>query len=142
MRQIFFDGATGPSNPGHGGAGWVIYSNDKEPMGSYIYLGENRTNNESEYAALYYSLKHGIVLGIENERIEIYGDSQLVVNQVNGEWKNKKLHLQKLMAKVQGLLDLYSDYSLQWIPREKNEVADECSNMALRSAGIRAFKRL
>ena len=137
--KIYFDGVTGPTNPGHGGAGWAIEVPNKESISSYYYLGDGRTNNESEYAALYCSLKQGIKLGIEQNKVEIYGDSQLVIKQVSGEWRNKKPHLKKLMAKVHELLDLYTDYTLYWIPREQNEVADSMSNRALTENGVKTF---
>ena len=138
--QIFFDGATGPKNPGHGGAGWAIYFENKPPIGSYMYLGPDRTNNEAEYAALIYSLLHGIELGINNQRVDIYGVSQLVIKQVNSEWKNKQYHLQTLMDTAHNFLSRYTNYNLRWIPREYNSAADRMSVMALNKQGIRSMR--
>ena len=135
MNKIYFDGCCAPKNPGHGGAGWAIYTKAKA-IGGNIYLGKNRTNNEAEYAALIYSLRHGIKIGIHKEKVEIYGDSQLIIKQVTKEWQNNTPHLQRLMRIVDELLGSYIDYALYWIPREKNQQADLMSVEALKKEGI------
>ena len=45
-----------------------------------------QTNNEAEYAALYFALEQIEELGVHHQEIEIYGDSQVVINELNGEW--------------------------------------------------------
>lgn len=136
--KIHFDGCCAPSNPGYGGAGWVIRIADEDPIGYCTYIGEHRTNNEAEYAALYGALLHGIKLGInKGAKVRIYGDSKLVVNQVNKDWKNRKEHLQKLMGKVDGLLEQYDDWTLEWISRDYNGEADHLSVKALTDEGIK-----
>lgn len=134
--KIFFDGATGPRNPGHGSAGWEIEIEGEESHRSSKYLGNNKTNNESEYIALYLALQHGLDLGIHRGKVSIYGDSQLVIYQVTGEWKNKKPHLRTLMQKVHKLLESYDDYTLEWVPRDWNGQADHMSKQPLVKRGI------
>ncbi len=139
--RVYFDGAAGPTNPGYGGAGWAILLPDKEPITQSYFLGNNRTNNEAEYAALVFALNHGKWLGIEQEKIRIYGDSKLVISQVNGIWKTKKPHLRKMRDIALRNLESYTNVNLEWIPRESNELADRMSNVALLDNGIKLFKR-
>lgn len=139
MVKIYFDGCAGPTNPGFGGAGVVVVQGDKK-IGGYWYLGEKRTNNEAEYAALFYALKLGKKLKVHNNHVNIYGDSQLVINQVNSVWKNKKLHLQRLMGMVHSELSDYTSWSLEWIPREQNALADQMSVRPLLEKNIKIRK--
>lgn len=136
MIKIYFDGCAAPSNPGHGGAGWAIQINNEQPITECAYLGSKRTNNEAEYAALYLALHHGIKLGINTDKVHIYGDSKLVVNQVIGRWSINKPHLQHLKNKVDSLLVHYPTYYLEWINRDMNNLADEVSARAILNKGI------
>lgn len=136
MIEIYFDGCAGPTNPGYGGAGAVVIHNSKK-YGGHWFLGENRTNNEAEYAGLIYALRLGVKLNIHNEPVIIYGDSKLIINQVNREWKNKKPHLQKLMEKADIELLKYRAWNLEWIPRELNKLADSMSVKPLIDNGIK-----
>ena len=79
------------------------------------------TNNEAEYLALIELLNSAIEYGVK--KIRIYGDSNLVVSQVNGNWKaNKKMILFK--NRVEQLLKNFNEWSITYIPREQNKVAD------------------
>ncbi len=75
---------------------------------------ENKTNNEMEYRAVIHALK------LARKGDHIMTDSQLVVNQVKGEWKINKEHLQPLCNKAQKLLKS-SGAKLSWIRRERSK---------------------
>ena len=95
-----FDGGS-RGNPGIAGAGAVLYTLDgdgsensiikkTEKWAGYFYIG-NSTNNVAEYMGLIEGLKQAIVLDIKY--IEIEGDSQLVICQLNGIYKVKHSNL-------------------------------------------------
>jgi ribonuclease HI len=70
----------------------------------------------------------------EGEEIEIYGDSQLVVKQMNGEWGVKKGAYAEYAYKASILLCNLKEkntVTIQWIPREQNEKADYQSMKAI-----------
>ena len=71
-------------------------------------------------------------LGIE--KLAIRGDSNLVVNQINGSWKIKSDHLRTLYQQARSLINKFSYTSLDWIPREKNKLADAAANYCLDKA--------
>jgi len=80
-------------------------------------LGEQKTNNEMEYEALIQALKYALEHGLTE--LEIYSDSQLVVNQVNENWKVKKVHLYTLYLVAKEML-AETKSTLSWIPRVQN----------------------
>ena len=95
-----FDGGS-RGNPGTAGAGAVLYTLDDdddenivikktEKWAGYFYIG-NSTNNVAEYMGLIEGLKQAIVLDIKY--IEIEGDSQLVISQLNGIYRVKHSNL-------------------------------------------------
>lgn len=136
---VFFDGACEPKNPGGvATCGWLA----KEPGGAIVATGAKMvregpgaTNNIAEYCALGKALRW-IVDNRDDEILAVFmfGDSKLVVEQVNGRWRCKKEHLQKLRDRCLELIDdLKADgvaVHLNWVPREKNEEADALSRLA------------
>lgn len=124
-----FDGAS-KSNPGPSGAGWCIFAPDGKGIGwGYKFIGPKETNNVAEYKALLGGLKQLSTLNTES--ILIQGDSKLVIEQVNGKWKCKAVHLQPLLKEARAVLATLScKATLQHIPREKNTWADHLSNVA------------
>jgi ribonuclease HI len=128
------DGAARP-NPGPASVGIEIKSLD----GSYEKqisrdIG-HATNNEAEYRALIIGLTELSEMGAEHVNIEM--DSQLVVRQVNGQYKVKKAELKPLCNKVIGLLKKFTSYTLKHIPREKNKTADSLAAKALERKNMR-----
>ena len=80
------------------------------------------THNFAEYQALMLGLRLAREHGAR--RVVVRGDSKLVVNQVNGEWKTKHPTLQPLRAEAHGLLAEFDDWRVEWVPREQNKRAD------------------
>jgi ribonuclease HI len=65
-----------------------------------------------------------------NQKIIIRGDSQLVINQINGKYKVKAVKIIALYQKVKSLLSKFKDIKIEWIPRDKNKETDKLSNKA------------
>jgi len=135
-KQTFilrFDGGS-RGNPGKAGAGFVLYvlsSNGQcnEIYGGSHFMGDSYTNNEAEYMALKKGLQCSYELGIKNLQVE--GDSDLVVKQVNGQWKCKKSHLRLFLNDVLNVKKCFSNFKITHIPREQNSRADELANLAM-----------
>ena len=96
--------------------------------GLHRFLGK-ATNNEAEYEALIEGLR--AVSEWKPDRLEIFLDSKLVVEQVNGRWKVKEARLQSLLAKAKELLAGFPDYEIKHVERERNKGADALANMAM-----------
>ena len=87
------------------------------------------TNNQAEYHALIEGLK--TVKEWKPDRLEIFLDSELVVEQVKGQYKTRKPDLQRLLAEVEQLLKHFPNYEIKHVAREENRGADHLANMAI-----------
>jgi ribonuclease HI len=122
-----FDGCS-KGNPGPSGIGAVIYHNGQEIWASCQYIG-TRTNNQSEYSALILGLKEALSRNIKH--LHVFGDSQLVINQITNVYKVKNNLLQELYQEVQTLKTQFEYIEFTHVYREFNKRADALSNMAL-----------
>jgi probable phosphoglycerate mutase len=96
--------------------------------GLHRFLGK-ATNNEAGYQALIEGLK--AVSEWKPDRLEIFLDSKLVVEQVTGRWKVKEARLQSLQTKAKELLAAFPEFEIKHVERERNKGADALANMAL-----------
>ena len=129
--EIFVDGGS-RGNPGPGGAGVYILDRDDNLTvslheGGY-YFG-NLTNNAAEYRGLIRALELAVEMGYQNP--VIHSDSQLMVRQVNGEYKVKSNALRPFHSRVLSLLSHLGHWRLVHVYREKNVRADELANLAM-----------
>lgn len=126
--KLYADGGS-RGNPGPSASGFVIYdmeNNVVEKEGVYVGV---TTNNQAEYKALIFGLQAALELGVKS--IQIYMDSLLVVNQVQGIWKIKKAELAPLCDEIKELLTEFDDFSLSHVPRALNKEADAMVNECL-----------
>ena len=115
------------------GIGGVIYNSDEEIFSFSEYLHDS-TNNEAEYGALIAGLKYLIKLNLLNPTI--YSDSELIVKQVNGEYRVKNDRMITLYNEVINLLSSFSSWSLIHVLRDKNKVADKLANEGRKKVNI------
>ena len=92
------------------------------------------THNVAEYQALIEGLQLALDHGIQ--RVRVYMDSELVVEQVNGGSAVKQAHLRELHAVASGLVALFKSIRISWVPREMNVEADRLVNDALGRADV------
>jgi ribonuclease HI len=122
------DGAA-RGNPGPAGAGFVIETVD----GSVVeegsrYLG-TKTNNQAEYEALIFALE--ATQPDRNTELLIYSDSELLVKQLNGEYKVKTPHIRECHIAVSRLLLDAGEVTIRHVLRDENEEADALANQAI-----------
>ena len=130
---LHFDGAS-RGNPGHAATGYVVHERpgDAVLVRGGRYIGANVTNNCAEYTALIDALESLAALGVRADRLEVRGDSQLVLNQVEGTWDTKSAALRPLRDRVRQLLSAYDgEARLEHVPRDQNTHADFEANRAL-----------
>jgi len=127
--KLQFDGCS-KGNPGLAGAGAVIYKNGEEVWGSFTYLGNCCTNNEAEYNGLILGLRYALD-ELEIKHLTVEGDSQLVIKQMNREYKVKSPNLQELFQDASLLAERFDYIAFQHIYRNDNKRADELSNLAI-----------
>ena len=132
---IYTDGGS-RGNPGPGAAGFVFCNEKGEPFKKFSeYLGDNLTNNEAEYQAAVSALKKFKALFgnklAENSEIEIRSDSELLVKQLNGEYKILEPNIQSLFIVLWNLRLDFAKTKFKLIAREKNKEADGLANEEL-----------
>lgn len=134
---IYFDGGEPGGNTGEGtisyGSYGIFIPNDKgeykERKADEVVRHQfeaGMTNNEAEYLTLIRGVQ-GIIARIKeigqapaDWHIDIKGDSNLVVNQVNGAWKVKAEHLKAYTSEAQELLKQFGSYTLTWHDRSNS----------------------
>jgi len=83
------------------------------------------TSNLAEYWGLEIALAHASEQFGTDHELVVYGDSNLVVQHVQGKWKCRKSHLRKRLKSVLSALSKFKRYTIAHIPRELNREADE-----------------
>jgi ribonuclease HI len=125
---IYTDGAA-RGNPGPAAIGAVI----KDEAGNTIATISRRlgatTNNQAEYQAIIAALAKASVIGAR--QVTLYSDSELVVKQINGQYKIKHTALRPLYQEVVKLAGTLASLKIAYIPRERNREADTLANKAL-----------
>ena len=128
VLRLFTDGAA-RGNPGPAGLGMVI----EDDQGMRLWGGRRfvgtATNNKAEYLALIDGLRK--VAEWRPERLEVYMDSQLVVEQVAGRYKVRNADLQPLHRQAMDLLRAFPGATVSYVPRERNRGADALANRAI-----------
>ena len=130
---IYTDGGS-RGNPGLAGIGVVIeHENQQKQYAEFI--GENRTNNEAEYEALIFALKKAKQLigkdKVKNLTARCYSDSELMVKQLNHQYKLKEEKIQRFFIEIWNLMMDFGKVEFFHIPREKNKLADQLANRAM-----------
>ena len=130
---IYTDGGS-RGNPGPAALGVVIEGNVTGRKEYGEYLGE-KTNNFAEYSAVVFALKKlKSLIGGEKAKVgkvEIHADSELLVKQLNGEYKVKDEGMQKLFFEIWNLKLDFGEVIFRHIPREENHGADAVVNKVL-----------
>ena len=123
----FCDGAS-RGNPGEAGYGYtILYPNGKKEEG-WGYLG-TATNNYAEYCGILVVLKRLAESGVR--RALAYMDSELVVRQLNGEYKVRSQSLKGLYQEACSLMEKFETIRIRHIPRSDNADADSLANKAI-----------
>jgi ribonuclease HI len=127
----YTDGAS-RGNPGESGIGVVML----DPSGTVLFSGGGyigtATNNVAEYTALLYCLKKARELNCS--KLAVHSDSELMVRQMNGEYRVKDANLRSLFAKAKSLIaSSQFTFSIRHIDRARNREADLLANSGIDS---------
>ncbi|KAM2243114.1 hypothetical protein COP1_009910 [Malus domestica] len=125
--RLYFDGS---HTQKASGAGIVIVN----PQGVYHYYSflldyQGNTNNRAEYEALIIGLE--ILMDLGAVEVEVFEDSELVINQLNGEFKCRHITMAGYYLAATQLLSFWdSEISVNHVPRESNLAANEMAQLA------------
>jgi ribonuclease HI len=125
LWALFFDGS---SCGKCGGVGILLISTRGEMFEFAIPIQSTVTKNQAEYEALIRGLQYlreaGAVL------VEVYGDSEFVIKQLNGQYECKSEALRSYYEECREILKSFPLVTLQHIPREHNEEANRLAQSA------------
>ena len=125
---IYTDGGA-RGNPGPAGIGAVLYDEQKNIIAEISeYIGE-ATNNQAEYKAVAAAIAKAKELGAKE--LDFYLDSELVVKQLNREYKVKNKGLAPLFVQIYNAVLSFKKVSFSHVRREMNKEADRLANLAM-----------
>src|SRR5688572_4732893 len=130
---MYFDGSVKLEGAG---AGVLLISLEGEQLKYVLQIFWEVSNNEAKYKALLHSLRLAISLG--NKRLLVYGDSLVVINQVNDEWDRNKDNMDAYCKEVRKLENKFSGLEFHHIVRDNNVAADVLSKMGSTRAEVPA----
>jgi ribonuclease HI len=116
-------------NPGPAAIGVVVRNGDGEVIEERAERIGEATNNVAEYRALLLGLEVAAAHGAS--AVELLGDSELVVRQIEGRYKVRDETLRGLHAKVKEALGGFEGWTISHVRRERNAEADRLVNAAL-----------
>ena len=133
--KIYCDGGA-RGNPGPAALGVVIYQGvSTKEYAQYLGVA---TNNEAEYQAALFGLKKiKHLIGSKKAKktaVDVYSDSELLVNQISGLYKIRHANLIPLFISLWNLTLDFEKVNFHAIPREENQKADALVNQALDEA--------
>jgi ribonuclease HI len=129
LLTIHTDGAS-RGNPGEAAFAYTIERDGFEPIEDADRLGR-MTNNQAEYTALVRALEHASELG-SDYRVIVKSDSELMVRQVNGEYRVKNAELKPLFEEARSLCRRFrGGVVLEHVRRAENARTDAMCNEAL-----------
>ncbi len=123
------DGSADP-NPGPAAIGATIKDQHGKLIASISQSIGRATSNQAEYRAIIAALEKATELGAA--QVDIRSDSELVVRQLNGQYRVKKATLRLLYQQVISLLSHFRGVAITHVPREQNTEADSLANAALK----------
>jgi ribonuclease HI len=126
---MYFDGAL---NLEGGGTGVLLISPQGEQLKYVLQIHYKASNNGAEYEALIHGLRIAVSLGIK--RLLAFGDSRVVIEQVNKEWDCVKDTMDAYCIEIRKLEGPFEGIKFQPIPRNNNITADVLSKLGSRRA--------
>ena len=130
--DIWTDGGA-RGNPGPAATGVVIKGEDGHDLFTAGYYLEPTTNNVAEYTAMIQALK--AATHIKATSFTLHSDSQLIVRQLNGEYKVKHPEMKIRYQEIQSLLGHFNSSEFIHVRRELNKEADALVNQAMDCRG-------
>lgn len=123
---VWFDGAC-YGNPGPTGGGAIVDIEGRRTQHSQ--RGPRGTNNEAEYLGLITGLKAAKAAGATS--LTVKGDSQLIIRQLEGQYKVKAANLRPMFEEAKALLRNFEQVRLEWVRRDLNAEADAAARAAI-----------
>lgn len=129
--KIYSDGGA-RGNPGLAASAAFVFDLENSDLLKFDakYLGSS-TNNQAEYEGLLLGMKLALKIGAQNLKCCL--DSELVVKQLNGEYKVKDIKMKESKKRIDEITKSFDSVEFVHIPREENTFSDSLVNLILDS---------
>ncbi len=124
---LYVDGAA-KGNPGPAGIGVRVEAGGELVVEFCDYIGQT-TNNAAEYRALIQGLQ--MVREVGATGVQVISDSELMVRQLNGDYRVKSPSLLPLYQEAQQLAQTFNSFQIRHVPRSENREADRLANRGI-----------
>ena len=128
VAKAYVDGAS-KGNPGESGIGVALFNMEGQKIAQESRAIGVATNNIAEYSALIEAMK--IASRLDVKVLNVIGDSELMVKQVSGVYKIKNPEIFKKVQEVMALKRQFEKFSINYVPRENNTLADALSTQMI-----------
>ena len=124
----YIDGGS-RGNPGPAAAAYVLNDVSGAQLEAKAFFLGKATNNVAEYIGLVKALE--AATKTSSEQLSVLSDSELLVKQINGQYRVKSEHIKPLFKQAMSLLNRFNNWKVKHITRDKNKQADSLVNRAL-----------
>lgn len=128
--KVYTDGACS-GNPGPGAVGVIVLDENNQELAACKECIGDTTNNRAEYRALIRGLE--LAAGVCRRKVICFADNELIVKQLNRQYRIKNAELRKLCIEVQNIARLFDEVIYQYTPRNNRYLgkADKLAKEAL-----------
>ena len=139
--EAYIDGAS-HGNPGPAGVGVVVFDSGTHPVWQLAKPIGETTNNVAEYLALIYALQEALRSGWTD--LTVKSDSELLVRQMNGQYKVRDARLRIFHDLARHLKEGFARCAIEHVPRAENAAADRLATQGARGEeqNLRSSERL
>jgi len=128
---MYFDGAL---NINGAGAGILFITPTKDKLRYVLRIHFPASNNTAEYEACIHGLCIAIELSVK--RLMVYGDSALVINQLNKDWSYSSEKMDAYCAEIRKLEGKFYGIEYHHVVRDQNQPADQLSKIGSSRAAV------
>ncbi len=124
----YIDGGS-RGNPGPSAAAFVLNDASGAQLEAKAFFLGRATNNVAEYTSLVKALEAAARIG--SGQLSVFSDSELLVRQINGQYRVKSEQIRPLFQQAVSLLSRFNSWKVRHVTRDKNKQADSLVNEAL-----------
>lgn len=124
----YIDGGS-RGNPGPAASAFVLNDESGAQLQAKAFFLGRATNNVAEYTSLVKALEAAAQIG--SEQLSVFSDSELLVRQINGQYKVKSEQIRPLFQQAVSLLSQFNSWQIKHVTRDKNKQADRLVNKSL-----------
>ena len=123
--KLYFDGVT---NSTKNGVGVILLSSKGQQILVSIKLNFDCTNNVTEYEVYIVSLQGALKFGIYD--LSVFGDSPLIISQIEGKWQAKDTKLISYQKCINRLISKFLNITFAYLPRAHNQFTNALATLA------------